>query len=83
MRCVKKKETSWSKSSLLVEATRNLITKKHASSRKAASNNTDENRRAYNKIRNKVSHVMKKLKKNFEKILPKKLKRILRTSLDM
>ena len=59
----------------LDEETRKLITKKHALSRKAASNNTDENRRAYNKMRNKVSNIVKKMKKTFERNLAKKAKK--------
>ena len=63
----------------LDEETRKLITKKHALSRKAASNNTDENRRAYNKMRNKVSNIVKKMKKRLRGTLPKKPKRTLKT----
>ena len=49
----------------LDEGTRALITRKHALSGKSASSNTDENRMAYNKMRNKVSNEVKK--KNKEK----------------
>ena len=45
------------------ENTRNLIKQKHVLSRKLAENNSNEHRRAYNKIRNKVSSAVKKIKK--------------------
>ena len=57
------------------EETKALISRKHALSRKAAQNNTDENRRQYNKVRNKVTAVVKKIKRDFERDLAKKVKK--------
>ena len=57
------------------EATKTLIKRKHALSRKVAANNCDENRRAYNKVRNKVTNEIKKMKRNFEHDLARKSKK--------
>lgn len=46
--------------------TKNLIKRKHALSRKVMASNTDENSRAYNKMRNKVSSTIKKINKKMQ-----------------
>ena len=43
--------------------------------RKKVSNNTDVNRRAYNRIRNKVQKEIDKIKKKFERELAKRAKK--------
>ena len=53
----------------LDEKAKGLIKKKHILSRAVINENNDENRRAYNKIRNKVKGAMNKLRKDFEKKL--------------
>ena len=58
----------------LDETAKTLVKKKHIMSRNMMKNNTDETRRAYNKIRNKVKNAMKKLRKDFEKNLAKEAK---------
>ena len=58
----------------LDDKTKELIKKKHCMSRQLMRNNNDENRRAYNKARNKVKGAIEKLRKEFEKSLAKEAK---------
>ena len=57
------------------ESTRELISQKHALDRKKFCNNTEENRRAFNRIRNKVQREVNKIKKSFERDLAKRAKK--------
>ena len=57
------------------EKTRELICKKHILDRKKFGNNSEENRRAYNRIRNKVQREIDKIKRNFERDLAKRAKK--------
>ena len=58
----------------LDDKAKELIKKKHCMSMQLMRNNNDENRRAYNKARNKVKGAIEKLRKEFEKSLAKEAK---------